>query len=185
MWHLGGEVMSPETHLLWLVTNDWHPGPPTLAALCAVWLLPSGSYSHFWLNHSSSPRRVFSLWSIITSNGLCNWMSIRYWRLLMDLAQQDLKKLREGEGVVWGWVWHGSEGTHLLDFCSHLLKQIRNKGSSQFTKAWIINKNLFLVTMLNENRRKFLAGKKACCVSYYRSKLSLDLRFFLMICHGH
>lgn len=93
--------------------------------------------------------------------------------------------LCEGERVVGGWVWDASQGTHLLDFCSHLLKQIRNKGSDQFTMAWIINQNLSLITTLNANRKKALLGKKACCASCSRVNCPRISGFFLTACCGH
>lgn len=86
----------------WLTPRATNPGCLVLWLAPAEWLL----FSQFWPDHSFSLRRVFSLWSIITSNGLCNWMSIVHWRLLMGSAHPGLKRavLRES-----GWCGAGFE----------------------------------------------------------------------------
>lgn len=103
----GGPVMTPEAHSdKWLTPRATNPGCLVLCWAPAEWLL----FSHFRPAHSSSPRRVFSLWSIITSNGLCNWMRIIHWRLLMGSAHQDVKRAVQRRVGGGGWVWDGSRG---------------------------------------------------------------------------
>lgn len=98
------------------------------------------------------------------SNDLCNWWASYTGDFWWAQLTRTWRGLCEGEWVVGGWVWDGTQGTDLLAslfcFCSHLLKQIRNKGLYKF--YYVMNykqKFVSLVTRMNENRKKVLVKK--------------------------
>lgn len=143
----------------WLTPRATNPGCLVLCLAPAEGLL----FSDFLPDHSSSLRRVFPLWSITTLNGLCNWMSIAHWRLLMGWAHQDLKR------AAWGTVGGGRTGSQMtakghVCFCALLLQTFAEANK----KWWVYSvyygmnykqKLVSLVPMMNENRKKFLVGK--------------------------
>lgn len=158
--------MSPEAHCdKWLTPWATNPGCLVLCLTPAEWLL----FSHFRPDHSSSPRQVFSLWSIITSNGLYNWMRIIHWRLLMGSSHQDLKRAVRGRVDGGGRVWDGSRGPHLLASLSASAaicwSKSEARGLISFTAARIINKNLCAKWQwwMKAGKNSWLE-RAACCV---------------------